>query len=70
LYLRFLIVIKGNMLLPGKYDGNAQIHTEARWEMHLKALLRSFEQYLKGIGDSLKNARRVLETFSTMLSEE
>ncbi len=29
---------------------------------------RLFEQYLKGIGDSLTNARRVLETLSAMLN--
>jgi hypothetical protein len=28
---------------------------------------RPFEQYLKGIGDSLENAQRVLETFAAML---
>jgi DNA anti-recombination protein RmuC len=35
----------------------------------LKSSLRSFKQYLKGIGYSLGNAQRVLETFSAMLTE-
>jgi hypothetical protein len=35
-----------------------------------KSSWRTFEQYLKDIGDSLGNARRVLETFSAMLSEK
>jgi hypothetical protein len=33
-----------------------------------KSSWRSFEHYLKSIGDSLGNAQRVLETFSAMLT--
>jgi hypothetical protein len=54
------------MLLERKREVNVQIYAKARWEMRLKALgynLRSTEPTVKGIGDSLGNARRVLETF-------
>jgi hypothetical protein len=34
-----------------------------------KSLWRPFKKYLKGIGDSLRNDQRVLETFSATFTE-
>jgi hypothetical protein len=52
----FLIVINRNMLLPVKCEGNAQIYAKSTLGFAPKSSQRPFEQYLKGIGYSLRNA--------------
>jgi hypothetical protein len=44
------------MLLPVKYEGNAQIYAKSTLGIAPKSSQRQFVQYLKGIGDSLRNA--------------
>jgi hypothetical protein len=64
-----LIVINRKMQLPGKCEENAENLCRDTLGNAPKSSWIPFEQYLKGIGDSLGNAQRVLETFSAMLSE-
>jgi hypothetical protein len=57
-------------MLQGKYKGSGQICAKTRWEMSPKALGDHLSsRYLKGVGDSVVNVQRVLETFSAMLWE-
>jgi hypothetical protein len=55
--IRFLI-FKNKRAASRECIGNAQIYAEIRWEMRLKALGRPFEQYLKGIGNTLGNVKQ------------
>jgi hypothetical protein len=58
------------MVLQGKCTGNAKSMPRHVGKFALKLLETTvFKQYLKGIGDSLGNAQRVLETFPAMLTE-
>ncbi len=68
LCLQFLILINRNTLLRGKYRGNSHIYAEIHGEISLKALGDHLAEP-KGIGDSLGDAQRRLETFSAMLTE-
>jgi hypothetical protein len=70
------IVLSRNMLVRGKWEGNAQFNAETLWEMRLKALgdhLSSTERALalfgkcpKSIGELFINAFTVAETFWEM----
>jgi 4-aminobutyrate aminotransferase-like enzyme len=55
--------------IAGKCAGNALICAMAREETQLKILEDQLRQHLKGIGNSLRNARRELETLSAKLTE-
>ncbi len=71
LSLQFLFLINRNVLLRGKCKGNVQIMPRFAGKcVYSKSSRRPFEEYLKGIGNSLGNAQRVLDTFSATFTEQ